>query len=63
MSKSRGWIEKAIIEITNAIIILTLNIMKRALKKGDAIIKALSLMEVKKKLVTFPLYFEALYLE
>jgi hypothetical protein len=38
--------------------------MKRALKKGDAIIKALSLMEVKKKkLVTFPLYFEALDLE
>jgi hypothetical protein len=49
VSKSRGWIEKTMIEITNAIIILTLNIMKRALKKGDAIIKALSLMEVKKK--------------
>ena len=36
-------------KITNAIIILTLNIINRALKKGDAIMKALSLIEVKKK--------------
>ena len=48
VSISRGWVEKTIIDITNAIKILTLSIIKRALKRGAAIIKALSLILVKK---------------
>ena len=40
--------EKTIIEITKAIIILTLSIIKRALKRGAAIMNALILILVRK---------------